>query len=889
MVSNFIFQDNQYKGALLPCTLVDFNRIVDSKDVAWRIGMRQQVENAIAEGLSLDSFIANAKFQSFCQRKAEEETFQKLTQEQKLLQWTNSLKMGLPCFIFAAKAFKGEQRKLEDIVLSPLFMFDADHLPCDPKEIFGRTQVEDFPWQVAFGHNTSSGHGLRLVCVARPELGNIADNQICLARDLGIFEMIGTTGKPVTDDSCIDASRISYAPRRQDIYFIDEDLLFGTEGVEEGDSQMEVLYGAEYRKGRGFCNPIHSENHFHESKVSGSLAANSIESSAQSSRPPQAQAETNKELPLVFGHQVLDYVNVLLPNGVPVGSRHKMGIRLASDLILLRDGDMDAVRQDLLQLGFIQDIIKVRHINELEDMIKAAKKLMEKREQEYISYPQPSKNMRKAIEKLTGRSYKSLVNEVNKQIMGDLENLPDSELLYILDKIGREIKKLMPRYPLLELLCHGLKPKHYVAALFIGGAYGMTLMTRCWYRFWSAPGRKCHMNCILELIGRMGSGKHILVDIYRIMMEPVKAGDQPQIDALNKWNSEHDQKNGAAKNNTIRPAGIYRCLPCDTSAAAIRDTMFNNFEEIDGERVQLHATITDSELDNTLTQMKKDYMNISSLHLKAFHNEPQGAFLKTTTAHVGEIDIYANFMYSGTEYALAKQVTPDNYGSGLPTRLTVVPMGDSNFEMMENRKYTAEDAHRDNLLKQWSYKFDRCRGEIPAEDISNALHQWTARRMADAKENNSKAEEDLLKRVGWHAMNYSLPFIVSRHWDLMVHDDNEYWLCGENFSTDKYDRQLALLIAKAQLAFQHYFFKAIAEQYYDKMDSKQLSGKNYQGHTALAYSRLPSIFTSEDVDRCYGYEGNKNSIYSCIKRLQDDGRAQRIRAGQDKGKYRKLD
>ena len=124
---------------------------------------------------------------------------------------------------------------------------------------------------------------------------------------------------------------------------------------------------------------------------------------------------------------------------------------------------------------------------------------------------------------------------------------------------------------------------------------------------------------------------------------------------------------------------------------------------------------------------------------------------------------------------------------------------------------------------------------------------------------------------------------------MMEHDDNEYWLCGENFSTDKYDRQLALLIAKAQLAFQHYFFKAIAEQYYDKMDSKQLSGKNYQGHTALAYSRLPEVFTTEDIDRCYGYEGNKNSIYSCIKRLQDDGRAQRIRAGQDKGKYRKLD
>lgn len=886
-MSNFVFQDNQYRGQLLPCTLVNFNRIVDSEDVAWRIGMRQQVENAIAEGLPLDSFIANVRFQSFYQKHAAEVSFQGLSQEQKLLQWTNSLKMGLPCFIFGAKAFKGEQRKLEDIVLGKLFMFDADHLACDPREIFLRTQVPDFPWQIPLAHITSSGHGLRLVGVSKPELGNIADNQICLARDLNIWDMLGTTGKPVVDDSCIDASRISYAPRRQDILYINEDLLFGN--AEEGDSQMEILYGDKYREGRGSCNPTHSENYFFGGNTSSSQTTTIVKANTQSAQQAQNQTEEKKELPLVFGHQALDFVNVLLPNGVPKGSRHRMGTKLAYDLIIMRDGNIDAVRQDMLQLCFIREIVNERRMQELESMIASAKKLMEKNEGEYINSPQPSKNMRKAIETLTGRSYKSLVRDLNKQMMGHLDDDTNDYLLKFLNRLGAEIKRLMPRYPMLELLCHGLKPKHYVAALFIGGAYGMTLMTRCWYRYWPAPGRKCHMNCILELIGRMGSGKHILVDFYRIMMEPVKVGDQPQIDALNKWNSEHDQKNGASKNSTARPTGIYRCLPCDTSAAAIRDTMFNNFEEIDGEKVQLHISITDSELDNTLTQMKKDYMNISSLHLKAFHNEPQGAFLKTTTAHVGEIDIFANFMYSGTEYALAKQVTPDNYGSGLPTRLTVVPMGDSNFEMMENRKFTAEDAHRDNLLKQWAYKLDRCRGEIPAEDLSNALHQWTARRMEDAKENNSKAEEDLLKRVGWHAMNYSLPFIVSRHWDQMVQDDNGYWLCGENFGTDKHDRQLALLIAKAQLAFQHFFFKAIAEQYYEKMDSKQLSGKNYQGHTARAYSQLPSIFTSEDVNRCYGYEGNKNSIYSCLKRLQDDGKAQRIRAGQDKGKYRKLE
>lgn len=80
MGSNFVFQDNQYRGALLPCTSVDFNRIVDSQDVAWRITTRQQVENAIAKGLPLDAFWGNSKFQNFCQKHATEESFKRLSQ-----------------------------------------------------------------------------------------------------------------------------------------------------------------------------------------------------------------------------------------------------------------------------------------------------------------------------------------------------------------------------------------------------------------------------------------------------------------------------------------------------------------------------------------------------------------------------------------------------------------------------------------------------------------------------------------------------------------------------------------------------------------------------------------------------------------------------------------
>lgn len=244
----FSFQENQFFGECVPCTAAVFNQCVDSPKVEWKISTRQAVERAIALDLPLDAFAQDAEFKKFCRKKASEKSFSTLTLAQQLMQWATSLKSSLPCFIFAVKGFaavpkvdkegnpvldeNGQQvlfcrRKLEGIeALSGLFMFDADHLTCDPIEIYERTRVEGFPWQVRLAHKTSSGNGLRLVCEARTELGNIADNQICLARDLQLMGVLGSTGKPVVDDSCIDATRISYCPRRKDIYYIDETYLF---------------------------------------------------------------------------------------------------------------------------------------------------------------------------------------------------------------------------------------------------------------------------------------------------------------------------------------------------------------------------------------------------------------------------------------------------------------------------------------------------------------------------------------------------------------------------------------------------------------------------------------------------------------------------------------
>jgi len=589
-----------------------------------------------------------------------------------------------------------------------------------------------------------------------------------------------------------------------------------------------------------------------------------------------------------FGYPITDFTNALLPNGAPVGSRHKSAIKLAYDLLVVCDGDAEKVQALLMQLQWVKDVVAERGQKEIDDIMESAQKLKHKRESENYYELQPSKEMRRAIEQVTGRKYLALVKEMQKQALGVMTDAEQQDTTAMLERIGQEIEKLFPRYPLIKLLCHRLERKYYVVALFVGGAFCMTLMTRCWYQSGMEPGRKCRLNSVLELIGRSGGGKHIAVRLYKLLMTPVRKSDEAQTAALNRWNEERDQKSGGEKNKTPRPKGIFRCMPSETSAAAIREAEFNAKETIDGDEWPLHVSHFNSELDDLIEQMKKGYMNIEKLFLKGFHNEPDGAYLKTSSSMIGEYDVHFNAVYSGTPDALRKQTTKENFVKGRLFRITAVPLANSDFKTRKRHKYDDKDRENEAALLEWAYKFDACKGEIPCDDIDLALCEWTERRMADAEENGRNlALEDMVKRPYWHGMNYSLPFIVSRHWDQMIEEGGRY-KCPADFKTDKFDRQLAMLIVNAHYAFQQHFFLAIGEQYYDNQEQLQASGRTHQQKTWIGYRRLPNPFTSHDVDVCFGYEGKTGSICSKLKRLVDDGLAQKINKGEDKGKYRKL-
>jgi len=655
------------------------------------------------------------------------------------------------------------------------------------------------------------------------------------------------------------------------------------------ENEFDRLYGDSYREGGSEAtNPDHQlpGNAAPTEEGQALPLCTDTDDEARATAAEMAPKGDDKLKYQLFGHDPADFVAAMYPNGP--NCRHDAARDLCNDLLVMYDADIERARSKLLSMPFVQELISERGMSEIDRIVEGSRKLLQKRESENFNAPQPSKAMRRAIEQVTRRSYQQLKREQLTIGLGKALAV-QNDMLATLEKIGAEFEKHKDYYPLLKLIFFRIKPKYFPAAFFVTGGFAMTLMTRCFYSFWPKPGKKNRLNSLVMLIGRMGGMKSIAVDLEQMLMTPVHQADAPQIAALNASNEEREQNNGGAKNKKPRPKGSYRALPAETSTAALREAEANAHEMLDGEEFALHVSIFDSELQNTLSQMKKGYMDaLQTYWLKSFHNEKHGAYLKTSNAPVGETPVHFNCIYTGTDDALNKINTESNNVNGLMSRFTIVPNADSNFEMLEPSPYDDAARRREKELEEWAYRLNDCKGEIPCEPISKALQQWTAHHMADAGEDQDLAQEDLVKRPCWHAVNFVLPFVVSRHWDQMVKDSDDRWVCGPDFKVDKRDVQLAILIANAQLAFQEHFCKAIIEKHYDDQAAARASQVTHKQRTLMAYKRLPDVFTSDDVDRCFDYGGKTGSICSRLKRLQDQGLAQKISRGDDKGKYRKL-
>ena len=548
-------------------------------------------------------------------------------------------------------------------------------------------------------------------------------------------------------------------------------------------------------------------------------------------------------------------------------NRHAESLKLATDLLIMLDGDKAQVQQIVEQQSWVQEIIKERNEN-VEQTVESAAECVAKKETKYVNN-MPSATMQKAILQATGKTYKEITTgEAQKASIGN-----ECEMKTQLEMWGAQIEALFDDFPVLRDICKGLKRNQYPAALFVAGAFEMTLMTRCTYRFYHRPEELRRLNSSALIIGDPASGKSFATRLFKLLAAPIVAADKVGRDAINAYREQMRTK-GANKEKPKKPKVVVRVHPARTSNAQFIQDMVNAVENVDGEEMHLHMLTFDTELDNTLSVQKGgSWIDKMSLELKAFHNEVDGQAYSNMDSILQDFNVYWNYVYTGTPIALKKKVNEQNFGSGLATRLTVIPLPPTNFEMM-SRESTI-DMDSDERLKAWAEKLDRMKGELSVQKIVDELYDWTARRMADAADNESKADEMLLKRCAYHGLNYAAPFIVMRHWDKM-HQDGNYW-CGE-FETDEVDWKLAELIVNIQYACQRHYFGAMAEAYFDNQQKDASVNVQRKHKTYDDFNRLPDEFTIGDVVRCFRLSG-ESSARSKICRLQRDHLIEKMNDG----------
>ena len=219
---------------------------------------------------------------------------------------------------------KGKWRLQKSAHLNGLAVLDVDHLVQDPRELFKQWSEEQLrELGVLLVFITSSNKGIKFVFIARKEWGNLIQNSLELARQLGLK----------ADESGKDASRMSFAPSHQagDILFYDPERMFSYENPE-----YDELFGEQYRSEDG------------KNKASKSLEVKEF-------RISECQY---KAIPI---QKIVDcWVGNTLPEP---GTRHKTSLELADQLRYICDSDPVMIEGILRAQTWVQDIIKERGEN----------------------------------------------------------------------------------------------------------------------------------------------------------------------------------------------------------------------------------------------------------------------------------------------------------------------------------------------------------------------------------------------------------------------------------------------------------------------------------------------------------------------------------------------
>ena len=342
----FCYQKTTKSRSAAKCSREVFWNAIKDPSTKWRIDARRAIIDAVErsngdEGpMALIPWLQNNDYQRYLVEHPQElssdtarEAWEQKTDAEKLLAFADSLKQKLIPFAFCCYEFDKKgiycPRQLQFCHVNGLVMHDYDHLE-NPLEVWYRLRDNaELMARTAFVHLTSSGHGIRIISTADINVGNLADNQIVFAEALG----------QIPDDSCIDATRNSFAPKEEDILYINEELLF-----EYYDEEFDKKYTPMYRERK--TQPLYHKF----PSDSGSDGAGSAKNNAMAGKDAAQGSGIVRQMDAASVEDNIDWCGYDVQKIIDVRyggdrrpsaksrSRHKESLILATDLLLMLDG-----------------------------------------------------------------------------------------------------------------------------------------------------------------------------------------------------------------------------------------------------------------------------------------------------------------------------------------------------------------------------------------------------------------------------------------------------------------------------------------------------------------------------------------------------------------------
>ena len=714
----------------------------------------------------------------------------------------------------------GKWRLQKSAHLNGLAVLDVDHLQENPIEVFRRWTEEQLrELGVLLVFITSSNAGLKFVFIARKEWGNLIDNAKEMARQLGLK----------ADESCKDASRMSFAPSEPagDILFYDPERMFSYENPE-----YDQLFGEQYR---GNC-------------TTGSVPVCKNEECRNVGIKDFSISDCKyKGVPM---QKIVDcWVGQQLPEA---GTRHKTSLELADHLRYICDSDAALIEAILRTQPWVDAIVKERGEN-VGQTVKSALAFKEEK-------------------RMPRRMYHALRDAGVDEFAG----LGTRRLPY--DDWARRLNQLpLGCYePALGYIDNDeIKPGGVITA---AGMYD-SLMTKCWYQdFEGYPHR---LNVLAMVIGGPASGKGFAVKQDEYIMEVMQEADAPGRELEKQYKeglteretSQKEQKKDALK----RPTEMVRYCPVKTSNNVMYRRMQNAMVTMpDGSPYYYHLYTFASEL-LSIVKASGSFQEKRDMMLQSFHNEKNGVDYSNKDSVNGIMPVHYNLVATGTSTALSHFVKPSNIGDGLATRLSTFIMPTGNFKMRPLCKKPRSMAPA-NEMKRWARRLDALHGEIKGlEKLVAHVYNLVAMRAEEAAAENDEATVTMLLRMQDKVMALCMPMVVStqKSW--------EEFLQTMTVKITRQHLDFATLMFEVLYACDEALFGLMWQDFFDNEARDSQPRAATYDKTTQYFQQLPDEFTTKDVMDIWGYTSNSTAS-ARIKTLVQSGAIKKVRQGH----YRKL-